>query len=107
MTCMIRKEGKDDYMSPGAYRPICLSSYIGKILERIIEHRMMQFCLINNIIDEEQEGFLPNKNTGRYLYRMVSALKESQRKNLTSLVLLIDFEKAYDSVPIECLLVKV
>ena len=106
LTSMIKKEGKDDYMKPGSYRPICISSYLGKIMERILERRLVVHAVGEGIIDEAQEGFLPRKNTSRYLYRMIASLKEAQRAKLTSLLLLIDFEKAYDSVPVSCLIVK-
>ena len=106
LTSMIRKEGRDNYLKPGSYRPICISSYIGKLLERIIERRLVLFGVNSGIIDQEQEGFLPKKNTSRYLYRMISSLHEARRRKLTSIILLIDFEKAYDSIPVKCLLVK-
>jgi hypothetical protein len=71
-----------------------------------MENRLLQYSVKIGIIDDEQEGFLPKKNTCRYLYRMISTLKEAQRRKLTTLVLLIDFEKAYDSVPVDCMIVK-
>ena len=102
----IKKPGKPSYMSPGAYRPLCLSSYLGKLLERILESRLRRFCEVEEIIDEAQEGFLPQKNTTRYLYKMMATLTEVKRRKLTALVLLIDFEKAFDSVSIPCLIWK-
>ena len=36
----IRKLGKSSYSYAGAYRPLALASYIGKILERIIDVRL-------------------------------------------------------------------
>ena len=43
----------------------------GKILERILERRLVVHAVGEGIIDEAQEGFLPRKNTSRYLYRMM------------------------------------
>ena len=106
MTSFIKKDGKSDYTKPGAYRPICISSYVGKLLERILEKRLVTFSLKEEIIDECQEGFLPKRNTSRYLYRMISSLHEVKRKKMTAMLLLIDFEKAYDSVPVKCLISK-
>ena len=40
LTSFIKKDGKPDYTQPGAYRPICISSYVGKIFERILESRL-------------------------------------------------------------------
>ena len=102
----IKKADKASYTCPGAYRPLAISPYIGKILERILEKRIRDFCCLNNTIDEAQEGFLPEKNTTRYLYKMMSCLHEVKRKRMTALLLLIDFEKAFDSVSIPCLIAK-
>jgi exonuclease III len=102
----IKKAGKDNYMKPGSYRPITISSYIGKLLEKIIDQRLRAFCEDSNIIDDEQEGFRSKRNTTRYLYKMVSRLDESKRKKLTTFLLCIDFSKAFDSVWINGLIVK-
>ena len=67
MTTFIKKEGKSDYLNPGSYRPICISSYIGKIFERILEKRLRYFATGEDIVDEAQEGFLPSRNTTRYI----------------------------------------
>ena len=47
----LRKSGKDSYLEPGSYRPISISSYIGKLLERILEHRLREHCQFFNILD--------------------------------------------------------
>ena len=57
----IRKENKATYTSPGAYRPISILSYIGKLLERILEERIRSFCQIDNIIDDARKDFFPAK----------------------------------------------
>lgn len=102
----IQKSDKPSYLYPGSYRPLAISPYIGKLLERILERRLRHFCGLEGIIDEAQEGFLPDKNTTRYLYKMISCLSEVKRRKLTALVLLIDFEKAFDSVSVPCLIMK-
>ena len=102
----IKKEDKKSYLDPGSYRPLTISPYIGKILERILEHRIRRHCQLEDVIDDAQEGFLPSKNTTRYLYKMLSSLHEVKRRKMVAFILLIDFEKAFDSVPIPCLIVK-
>ena len=102
----IKKSDKKTYLDPGSYRPLTLSSYIGKIFERILEHRLKVHCKLYDIIDDAQEGFLPGRNTSRYLYKMLSSLHEVKRRKMTAFILLIDFEKAFDSVPIPCLIIK-
>ena len=106
MVSFIRKADKDSYLVPGAYRPISITSYVGKIFERVLQKRLLQLCQQENIIDEAQEGFLPQRNTTRYLYKMTASIAEAKRRKLTAMLLFIDFEKAFDSVPIASLIVK-
>ena len=96
--CFIRKPDKNSYLDPGSYRPITISSYIGKLLEKIIEKRLRGFYEITELFDETQEGFCPNRSTSRYLYKLMSQLNEAKRKKLNAMILFIDFSKAFDSV---------
>ena len=102
----IKKSDKETYMKPGSFRPITVSSYIGKGLERIIERRLRKFCDTFNVLDEEQEGFRPERSTNRYLYKLISSLHEAKQKRLNAILLCIDLEKAFDSVWIPALIVK-
>ena len=43
----IKKLSKANYMKPGAYRPISVSSYVGKLLERILERRLKTYLMIH------------------------------------------------------------
>ena len=102
----IKKANKENYMKPGSYRPISITSYIGKLLEKIIDQRIRLHCEINDIIDEEQEGFRPTRNTVRYLYKMIAMLDECRKRKFTTFLLCIDFSKAFDSVWVNGLIVK-
>ena len=106
MVTFIRKAEKDSYLVPGAYRPISIASYVGKIMERVLSKRLLLFCQKEQIIDEAQEGFLPQRNTSRYLYKMTASIAEARRRRMTAMILFIDFEKAFDSVPTASLIVK-
>ena len=102
----MKKEGKDSYAKPGSYRPISISSYIGKIYEKIIAQRYVKFLIANGYWDSDQEGFTKSRNTIRYLNRLHLGIKEDIEAKLTSLCLFVDFEKAFDSVWKKGLLVK-
>ena len=41
----LRKPDKDSYSKPGLYRPICITAYIGKLLESIIAIRIESLLL--------------------------------------------------------------
>ena len=104
--CFIKKSDKPSYMVPGAYRPLTIASYIGKLLERVLEARLRRYCNANNILDEEQEGFREKRSTSRYLYKLMLSLHEAKKKKLNSIILFIDFEKAFDSVWLPAMIVK-
>ena len=102
----LKKDGKPNYMKAGAYRPISLSSYIGKLYERVLERRLRFHCDLEGVLDDEQEGFQACRNTTRYLYKLTANLKASQKKKFTSFLLCLDFQKAFDSVWLKGLIVK-
>ena len=106
LVTFIKKANKNSYLLPGSYRPLTISSYIGKIMERVLQRRLLLYCQQNEVIDNSQEGFLPNRNTSRYLYKMTSTILEARRRKLQAMVLLIDFQKAFDSVPVSSIIFK-
>lgn len=94
----LRKAGKDSYSKPGSYRPICITAYIGKLLEGIIARRLEVFIEKTNNTDPNQEGFSARKNTIRYLNRLHLGIHADKEKYLTIICLFVDFEKAFDSI---------
>ena len=66
----LKKDGKTNYTKSGSYRPISITSYIGKIFEQIIASRLELHLESCGIYDENQEGFSKRKNTIRYLNRL-------------------------------------
>ena len=102
----LKKDGKDSYAVPGSYRPISISSYIGKLLEKILAARITLFLEERNIFDPNQEGFTCNRNTIRYLNRLNLETKSDLLENNTVVGFFIDFEKAFDSVWKKGLIVK-
>ena len=94
----LRKAGKDSYAKPGSYRPICITAYIGKLLEAIIAIRIELLLLKLGHEDSDQEGFSKSKNTIRYLNRLNLGIKVDKENCLTVICIFIDFEKAFDSV---------
>ena len=43
----LRKDGKDNYSKPGSYRPICITSYIVKLFEAIIQQMLIKKASLN------------------------------------------------------------
>ena len=102
----LKKEGKDSYANPGAYRPISITSYLGKLFEKLQATRLEAHYVSKGLLDPDQEGFTKSKNTGRYLNRLHLSVKSDKKQGKTSIGLFIDFEKAFDSAWKEGLIVK-
>ena len=102
----LRKPGKNTYSKAGSYRPISISSYIGKLIEDIMAERIKNFMTKIHLYDPDQEGFFQGRNTVRYLNRLVTGIKSDLAKKLTTIGLFIDFEKAFDSVWKQGMIVK-
>ena len=102
----LKKDGKSRYDKAGSYRPISISSYIGKLMERILARRLETYLTSIGLMDSNQEGFSKGRNTVRYLHRLTAGIKGDIKKKLTVLCLFIDFEKAFDSVWKKGLIVK-
>ena len=75
----IKKPGKSNYASSSSYRPLTLSSHVGKLFERMIIRKLRIFFTSGKIIEEEKEGFREKRSTFRSLYRMQLELEDIQR----------------------------
>ena len=102
----LKKPCKATYNSPSSYRPISLTSVIGKSLEKIITSRLEGFVETEDILDKEQEGFRHFRSTSNALLNFTQSIVDGFNEKEMTLAVLIDFENAYDSVWREGLLVK-
>ena len=91
----IKKPSKPDYTDPSAYGSICKSSHVGQVFERILNNRLKIFLMNNNLMDYEQESFLPKKSTTCSLF--LFKLEYDILASVPSLNIL-DLEKAFESV---------
>jgi len=93
----IPKPGKD-HSNPGNYRPISLLSCIGKLFEKIIARNIRSHTDINNIIPQSQFGFQPEKSTTHQIHRLKNYIIENRNRKRSTGLVLLDTEKAFDSI---------
>ena len=94
ITC-IPKEGKPrQYMKN--WRPISLLNVIYKIASAAIANRVKP--LLQNIISSDQTGFVPGRYIGENTRLIYDLLNYTEEHNIPGTLLIIDFEKAFDSV---------
>ena len=92
----ILKAGKNPF-SPDSYRPIALTSCICKLLERILNRRLMWFLESNNLIDKSQSGFRRGRSTLDNLVALETEIHDAFVKKQYLLSVFFDLEKAYDT----------
>ena len=100
----IHKEGSKTDVSN--YRPISLLATFSKIYEKLMHHRLLTFLEMNNSLHEMQYGFRAGRSCEHALLTAQNSLLDSLNKKQVSLLLLIDFSKAFDMVDHEILLYK-
>lgn len=78
------------------WRPITLLNVLYKIISGCISLRIKK--VLDSLISDTQSGFLKGRYIGentRFIYDIMSY---TELKNIPGLLVLIDFEKAYDSM---------
>ena len=88
------------------YRPISLLSSFSKIYEKLMYNRIIAFLELNNSLHENQYGFRSGRSCEHALLTAQKTLLDSLSNHQVSLLLLIDFSKAFDMVDHNILLKK-
>ena len=93
----IHKKGKDR-ANTDSYRPISLTSYVGKLMERMINTLLVWHLEKNNIITPEQAGFRQHHSTKDQVTHIAQKIEDGFQDKQHTLTVWIDMEKAYDRV---------
>ena len=102
--CPVYKKGSRTNASN--YRPISLTSTCSKIMEHILYHSIMEYLNSNNVLIDNQHGFRSHHSCVTQLISLVEDLSYAMDHQKQTDVILLDFAKAFDSVPHQRLLVK-
>lgn len=93
----ILKSGKAP-SDPRSYRPISLLNSIGKILEKIVYKRLIKFVEEKNLLPNQQFGFRRGHSTIHQATRIKQFIRNNQFQGKSTGVVLLDIEKAFDSI---------
>ena len=88
------------------YRPISLLDAFSKIYEKLMHNRVVDFLESNNSLHDLQYGFRSGRSCEHALLAAQNCILSSLNKQQISLLLLIDFSKAFDMVEHSILLKK-
>lgn len=78
------------------WRPISLLNVSYKLISACIANRLKQ--VLDYIINENQKGFLKGRFIGENTRFVYDIINETKIRQIPGMILLIDFEKAFDSI---------
>ena len=96
ITCIPKPEKPRDQLK--SWRPITLLNVDLKIASASIANRLKTH--LNKIISETQKGYVKGRYIGECTRLIYDILYESKKNNKQGLLLLVDFQKAFDSLEI-------
>ena len=82
--------------NPKNHRPISLTSCVAKVIESIINKRLVEFMEINRLFSPTQCGFRKNRSTIEHLVRLDAYVRKSLANNQRVVSIFFDMEKAFD-----------
>ena len=97
---------KGNRLSAENYRPISLTSICSKVLEYIIYKRIMAHCEKHNILVDYQHGFRKSTSCETRLITVRGEIAKWKDDGHNVDMLIMDFSKAFDTVPLQRLLSK-
>ena len=93
---LIPKEGKKDYTEPRAFRPISLTSFLFKGMERIIGWHLEELGTTERL-SKHQHAFRKNHSTETILSNVVDMIENSILRSGYALGVFFDIEGAFDN----------
>ena len=88
------------------YRPVSLTSIIGKLMEKIVCKGIINHLRTNSIITDAQYGFLEKRSCSSNLMETLNEWTIAMDLKQEVDCIFLDFKKAFDSVPHQRLLMK-
>ena len=81
-----------------SYRPISLTSCVGKVGEKIINRRLYWWLEDSKILTEDQAGFRAKSRTEDHLFRLCQSIQDGYQDGYHTTAVFIDLQQAYDRV---------
>ena len=92
--------------TPKDYRPISILPVLSKALERIVHKQLTEYFNTYDILDPYQSGFRTGHSTATALLKVTEDAREAMDNGQITLLTLLDFSKAFDTVDTDILIAK-
>ncbi|KZR96521.1 Uncharacterized protein APZ42_009098, partial [Daphnia magna] len=89
-----------------SYRPVSLTSCLGKTLERILSNRLHWYLEAKGLINVSQAGFRKGCSTTDHIAQLDSDIKLSFNMKQCTVATFLYIKKAYDTVWVQGLIYK-
>ncbi|CAH2209206.1 jg15219 [Pararge aegeria aegeria] len=93
-------------MTVSNYRPISLLKVLSKVLEKVVNNRLLSYLENHNLISNNQYGFRTKKSTEDAVICLSNIATKHMDQRLKCLAVFLDLKKAFDTVSIPLLLRK-
>ena len=93
----IPKPGKTDYTDARAWRPITLSTFLIKSIEKLVLWQLDELSLINDSLSKDQHAFRAGYSTESALSDFVDSVESSILRQKYALGVFLDIKGAFDN----------
>ena len=94
----IQKPLKDDYGEAGSFRPISLTQFLFKSMERVIEWSLREHADKIGQISDFQHAYSGSKGTDTALSTLVNLIESAILRKQLCLVISVDIQGAFDNL---------
>ena len=93
----IPKAGKSRTTASG-YRPISLTSHVGKLYERLVQGRLIHYVEEHGLLPKSQAGFRRGRCTTDHLVKLGEHMRRAHARRRAMLSCFFDISKAFDTM---------
>ena len=91
---------------PSEYRPISLLPALSKIIEKLANKQIIAYLTLHDLLDPNQSAYKKNHGTQTALLKLTEDIYDAIDDSEITLLILLDFSKAFDTVNHKLLLAK-